>query len=219
MYVLLQVTQLNTLNNKVPIFSLSFGDGANKEFLKKLSLENQAFSRHIYEAADASIQLQEFFKQISSPLLKNVNFRYENVNDVTKTNHPVYYEGTELVTAGRYDISNSESKHLFYLLLMIKIISVIELQFSVQATGSEGSQLLTPNVEAPVGSLEKIWVYLTVQQKLDEAEVSENRDQLLKEARDLALKYSLVTELTSLIIQTPSGIKSFIQLEKADIGK
>ncbi|XP_018575267.1 inter-alpha-trypsin inhibitor heavy chain H4-like isoform X2 [Anoplophora glabripennis] len=96
------VTHLNA-KDKVPIFSLSFGDGTDEDFLRKLSLKNLGFSRHIYEANDASLQLQDFYKQISSPLLYDINFKYDSeVAEVTKTQFPIYFRGSELVVAGRY---------------------------------------------------------------------------------------------------------------------
>lgn len=58
------------------VFSLSFGENANFHFLKKLSLQNNGFARKIYEASDASIQLQSFYEEIGSPLLSNVTFTY-----------------------------------------------------------------------------------------------------------------------------------------------
>lgn len=61
---------------RYPIFSLGFGDGADMDFLKKLSLNNTGFARIIYEASDASLQLHNFYKEISSPVLSNVTFKY-----------------------------------------------------------------------------------------------------------------------------------------------
>lgn len=64
-------------------------------------MKNLGFARHIYEAADASLQLQEFYKQISSPLLSNVTFNYvSNVTEVTKRHFPILFRGSELVVAG-----------------------------------------------------------------------------------------------------------------------
>lgn len=63
-------------NYRYPIFSLGFGDGADNDFLKKLSLNNTGFARVIYEASDASLQLRNFYKEISSPVLSNVTFKY-----------------------------------------------------------------------------------------------------------------------------------------------
>jgi len=61
---------------RYPIFSLGFGEGADIDFLKKLSLNNTGFARVIYEASDASLQLRNFYKEISSPILSNVTFKY-----------------------------------------------------------------------------------------------------------------------------------------------
>lgn len=92
------------MDSRVPIFTLSFGEEADKNFLRKLSLKNYAFSRHIYEAADASLQLQQFYKQISSPVMSNVTFKYQdNVEDITRVNFPIYFRGCELVICGRYE--------------------------------------------------------------------------------------------------------------------
>ena len=68
------VTKANT--KKSSIFSLALGVGADYNFLKKLSLQNSGFSRRIYEAADTALQLQDFYDEISSPLLADVKFEY-----------------------------------------------------------------------------------------------------------------------------------------------
>lgn len=62
--------------DEVSIFSLAFGDGADYNFLKKLSLKNDGYARRIYEASDANLQLKDFYAGISSPLLANVTFSY-----------------------------------------------------------------------------------------------------------------------------------------------
>ncbi|XP_017299214.2 inter-alpha-trypsin inhibitor heavy chain H3-like [Diaphorina citri] len=72
--IIKEVKKLN--ENKYQIFSLAFGNGADYNFLRKLSLDNAAFARNIYEASDAALQLRNFYKQVSSPLLANVTFNY-----------------------------------------------------------------------------------------------------------------------------------------------
>lgn len=70
--------------------------------MRKLSSENLGFSRHIFEAADSSLQLQDFYKRISSPVLSNVTFKYiDHVTEVTKTHYPILFNGSELVVTGR----------------------------------------------------------------------------------------------------------------------
>ena len=59
------------------IFTLALGREANFDFLKRLSLQNTGFARKIYEASDTALQLRDFYRQVASPLLTNVTFRYE----------------------------------------------------------------------------------------------------------------------------------------------
>lgn len=88
---------------KIPTFALSFGDGADRDFLEKLSLRNFGFSRHIYEAADAVLQLKDFYKEISSPMLTDVKFKYtESSSGLSKTVFPIYFAGSEFVITGNY---------------------------------------------------------------------------------------------------------------------
>lgn len=44
--------------------------------MRKLSLSNGGFARNIYVASDATLQLNNFYKQVASPLLSNVTFDY-----------------------------------------------------------------------------------------------------------------------------------------------
>ncbi|KAF4523726.1 hypothetical protein B566_EDAN011590 [Ephemera danica] len=62
--------------SSVPVFSLAFGQGADFKFLKRLSLLSDAFARKIYEAADSTLQLRDFYRQIASPMLSNISFSY-----------------------------------------------------------------------------------------------------------------------------------------------
>lgn len=68
---------------------------------------------------------------------------------------------------------------------------------------------LQPTVEErPVTSLERLWAYLTVRQALGERESSDNKAELTKKALDLALKYSFVTDVTSLVVVKPNETTS-----------
>ncbi|XP_023312024.1 inter-alpha-trypsin inhibitor heavy chain H3-like isoform X2 [Anoplophora glabripennis] len=192
------VTHLNT-KDKVPIFSLSFGDGADKDFLRKLSSKNLGFSRHIYEAADASLQLQDFYKQISSPLLHDIKFKYDaEVAEVTRTWFPIYFRGSELVVAGRCE------EQIF--------------PTAIDCRGPRGPIIIRSATERPVTSLERLWAYLTVKQLLDERDSAANPEELTKRAVNLALKYSFVTDVTSLVVVKPKETAPVLENRVADLG-
>ena len=61
---ILSAIQEANRERSVPIFCLSFGRNADFSLLKSLSLHNHAFTRKIYIAADAALQLQGFFKEV-----------------------------------------------------------------------------------------------------------------------------------------------------------
>ncbi|XP_076256964.1 uncharacterized protein LOC143194223 isoform X12 [Rhynchophorus ferrugineus] len=181
--ILSKTTSFN--KRKVPIFSLSFGDGADRDFLQKLSLKNYAFSKHIYEASDASLQLEEFYKGISSPLLANVNFKYvNNVESVTTTIFPVLFHGSEFYISG----------------IAIKGFQAPD----VIGCGRVGSLKFKPNLLNVSNSLERLWAYLTIKKLLQDDKT--NDDKGLKErALELALKYSFVTDVSSLVVVKPDS--------------
>ncbi|RZF39064.1 hypothetical protein LSTR_LSTR006601 [Laodelphax striatellus] len=101
------VNETNSLNEelKTPIYSLAFGRGADIQFLKKLSKANHGFARNIYEGSDATLQLNNFYKEISSPLLANVTFTYPtgdvDNSTITDRSFPIYFDGGELVVLGK----------------------------------------------------------------------------------------------------------------------
>jgi len=99
-----QNIRISNANLSIPIFSLAFGDGADFQFVRKISLQNSGFARKIYEASDAALQLKGFYNEIASPLLSNVTFNYTspeyNVTDLTLTKFPTIFGGTEIAVAG-----------------------------------------------------------------------------------------------------------------------
>ncbi|XP_018570730.1 inter-alpha-trypsin inhibitor heavy chain H4 isoform X2 [Anoplophora glabripennis] len=184
------ISTISELNSgKCAIFSLSFGDGADRKFLEKISLKNLGFARHIYEAADASLQLQEFYKQISSPLLSKVSFKYvSNVSEVTKTDFPLLFAGSEIVVSGQIDPGFAPGP--------------------VEGWGINGPVKLVPVVTQSVGSLERLWAYLTLKQILEQRDAAENKTELTQDALKIALKYSFVSDVSSLVVVKPNTTDS-----------
>ncbi|KAJ8920647.1 hypothetical protein NQ315_004786 [Exocentrus adspersus] len=182
------VSELNI--GRCPIFSLSFGDGADRKFLEKISLKNLGFARHIYEGADASLQLQEFYKQISSPLLSKVTFKYvSNTSEVTKTDFPILFSGSEIVVSGKF-------------------VDPGFVPEPVEGWGINGPVKLVPVVKNSVGPLERLWAYLTLKQILEQRDAAENKTVPTQEALKIALKYSFVSDVSSLVVVKPNATDS-----------
>lgn len=211
-------TAINEINSapKSPIYCLAFGEGADFKFLKGLALANNGFGRQIYEAADAQKQLNNFYRLLASPLLANVTFKYPpEVDNETLTKHEFsnLFRGSELVIAGKIkgDLKGGE----------------------IEALSKKG--LVTYHLPEPkvsdnkYGALERLWAYVTIRQLLEEQEVLEattpqyprypdpeqdkedkaaNKTatvQPKEKALAIALKYSFVCPLTSLVVVKPNG--------------
>ncbi|TRY69423.1 hypothetical protein TCAL_03273 [Tigriopus californicus] len=91
----------------VPVYGLAFGSGADFGLIKTLSKDNGGFARKIYEGSDASIQLEDFYLEIASPLLSNLDIKYvgEAVKNetLTETKTNTFSEGGEIIIAGQID--------------------------------------------------------------------------------------------------------------------
>ena len=187
----------------VSIFCLAFGTGTDYDFLTKVSSQNRGFARKIYEAADANLQLKGFFDEVASPLLSNVRFVYNKngpVHEVTETNVPNFFKGTEFVVAGRIEPKTN-------------------LSGSISGTGASGS-FLFPEIHPSKGicidwgrhcnilvqptlnknatqkekkksfSLEKIWAYMTIQDMLKKRQVIDDA-KTIAQFNEKALNLSL----------------------------
>merc|ERR1719361_2956727 len=61
---------------ELPIFSVAFGSGADYDLLKEISLAADSFAKRVYEGSDAALQLENFYGEISSPVVTNLKFDY-----------------------------------------------------------------------------------------------------------------------------------------------
>lgn len=66
------IKEANT--EKIPIFGIAFGRDSDFELMKDISVETKAIARRIYEGSDAALQLEEFFKEISEPVLRDLRY-------------------------------------------------------------------------------------------------------------------------------------------------
>lgn len=188
---------------EVSIFSLALGDDADFSFLNKLSLRNSGFARKIYEASDTALQLRDFYREVASPLLANVTFSYqpEHVEEqsMTQRTFPMLFSGGELIVAGKL------KKHV----LPDSVFG------HVSGSSLDGASVFSSSGVAKAPSLERLWAYLTIQQLMekhdlqgeDDANSTESKDTKRK-ALELALKYSFVTPVTSLVVVKPNNTRT-----------
>ena len=180
---------------------LGFGFDLNFDLLERLALSNNGIVRRIYLGEDAASQLEGFFAEISSPILREIVVTYEegSVSTITDTNFPLLFNGSELVVAGRFTCDNPQT-----------------ITVQVTGTGVNGEIMFESQVETGSSSSisgfephpERLAVYLFIQQLLERRIIAASQaeiDTIEQEALELALEYNFVTELTSLIVIEENG--------------
>ncbi|XP_023955006.2 inter-alpha-trypsin inhibitor heavy chain H4 [Bicyclus anynana] len=197
------ISEKNSGLKPAMLFTIAFGDDADRVFLRQLALRNHGFMRYIYESADAAIQLHDFYRQVSTPLLSDVKFVYPRrqikEGSVSRSQFRTINHGSEVAVVGR--------------------IAEDVREITPQVRGLRGEEdgstrLYEINNKVPVTRskdqflpLERLWAYLTIKQLLDKRDADINvadkdatDDNPEKKALAIALKYSFVTSLTSLVV-------------------
>ncbi|XP_034445935.1 inter-alpha-trypsin inhibitor heavy chain H6 isoform X2 [Hippoglossus hippoglossus] len=194
------------------LFGLAFGDDADLLLLKRLSLDNRGVARMVYEEADAALQLKGFYDEVASPLLSDIQLSYldDQAFDITRSMFPNYFQGSELVVAGRVkpgvkdfqvSMSATDSKQ--------RVNMENDVMVS-QAQGNESAGSLDcPGALEGVSSfVQRLWAYYTIKElllaKLNTSDPAAQR-LLADKATNLSLKYNFVTPVTSLVVVKPDA--------------
>ncbi|MEQ2195408.1 hypothetical protein XENOCAPTIV_012351 [Xenoophorus captivus] len=194
------------------LFGIAFGDDADFLLLKRLALENRGVARMVYEEADAALQLKGFYDEVANPLLSDIQLSYmdDQAFDVTRSLFPNYFQGSELVVAGRVkpgvkelkvSVSATDSKQNITLEDNVFISSTTE-------NGSTGFLNCSEELEGVSNFVHRLWAYFTIKElllaKLNATDPVTQR-LLADKAINLSLKYNFVTPVTSLVVVKPDA--------------
>ncbi|XP_067382482.1 inter-alpha-trypsin inhibitor heavy chain H6 isoform X2 [Channa argus] len=196
----------------VSLFGLAFGDDADFLLLKRLALDNQGVARMVYEDADAALQLKGFYDEVASPLLSDIKLSYldDQAYDITRSLFPNYFQGSELVVAGRV---KPGVKDLKVSMSATDLKHRIKLENNVLISHAKGNG--TADFVDCSGSFEgisrfvhRLWAYFTIKElllaKLNATDAASQR-LLADKASNLSLKYNFVTPVTSLVVVKPDA--------------
>lgn len=100
--------------------------------------------------------------------------------------------------------------------MLILVENNFEVLPKVEAFGLRGPIELRPQLLKPVTHLERLWAYLSVRQLLDARELAQNKTRFEKEALALALRYSFVTPVSSLVVVKPNSTNRAVDTVPAD---
>ncbi|NXJ11419.1 ITIH3 inhibitor, partial [Odontophorus gujanensis] len=207
------------IEGKYTLYNLGFGYGVDYNFLEKMALENKGLARRIYPDSDSALQLQGFYDEVSNPMLIDVELNYpENeIADVTKNTFKHFYDGSEIVVAGRFRDVNQNS-----LTVDVKGEGANDaLSFTTQQDKEQTAKAF-PEQEYIFGDfIERLWAYLTIEQLLEKriAATGEEKENFTAEALDLSLKYKFVTPLTSMVVTKPEDENQAEIADKPTEGK
>merc|ERR1712038_2194792 len=147
------IREANDGGQKIPIFGLALGDGADFDLIKDISDESGAFVQRIYESGRAYEQLEKFYNEISDPKLQNVEFQYLAngrlipPNLLTRTKIENAFGKEEYVIVGEFENTNGIDGE--------NDDSIIE-NFEIKITGQDAngqyshSEILKPCIDHPI---------------------------------------------------------------------
>lgn len=195
------------------LFGLAFGDDADFLLLKRLALDNRGVARMVYEDADAALQLKGFYDEVASPLLSDIQLSYldDQAFDITRSLFPNYFQGSELVVAGKVkpgvkdlkvSMSATDSKQ------RVKLENDVLTLTHAKGNRSEDSLDCSAGLEGISSFVHRLWAYFTIKElllaKLNTTDPATQR-LLADKATNLSLKYNFVTPVTSLVVVKPDA--------------
>ncbi|KAB0348502.1 hypothetical protein FD754_013359 [Muntiacus muntjak] len=209
---------LKILNNtreatrgRVCVFTVGIGADVDFKLLEKLSLENCGLTRRVHEDHDARAQLIGFYDEFRTPLLSDIRVDYPPglVERATRTLFPNYFNGSEIVIAGKLvdramdrlhvEVTASNSKKF---VVLKKDVPVEPRKVGIDVPRSprpRGRSQEEPN------HLERLWSYLTLKELLSgwlQSIEEPERERLRQEAQALAVNHHFLAPFTSMTLKS-----------------
>ncbi|XP_034550870.1 inter-alpha-trypsin inhibitor heavy chain H6 [Notolabrus celidotus] len=192
------------------LFGLAFGDDADYLLLKRLALDNRGVARMVYEDADAALQLKGFYDEVASPLLSDVQLTYldDQAFDITRSLFPNYFQGSELVVAGKVKPGVKDLKVSMSATDLKKHVKLENnvLISNAESNSSADSLNCSGGLDGISNFVHRLWAYFTIKElllaKLNATDPAMQR-LLAEKATNLSLKYNFVTPVTSLVVVKP----------------
>uniref|UniRef100_A0AAF6YS64 Inter-alpha-trypsin inhibitor heavy chain H1 n=1 Tax=Bos taurus TaxID=9913 RepID=A0AAF6YS64_BOVIN len=189
------------IKGRFPLYNLGFGHDVDLNFLEVMSLENNGRVQRIYEDHDATQQLQGFYEQVANPLLRDVELLYprEAVSDLTQHRHKQYYEGSEIMVAGRI----ADHKLSSFKADVRAHGEGQEFMTTCLVDKEEMKKLLRERGHMLENHVERLWAYLTIQELLAKRMKLEGQEKanVSAKALQMSLAYQFVTPLTSMTVR------------------
>uniref|UniRef100_A0A3P8TK71 Inter-alpha-trypsin inhibitor heavy chain 5 n=1 Tax=Amphiprion percula TaxID=161767 RepID=A0A3P8TK71_AMPPE len=207
----------SAVQEKFCIFTIGIGNDVDYRLLERMALDNCGMMRRINEEADASAMLKGFYDEIGTPLLSDIRINYteDSVQYVTQHLFTNYFNGSEIVIAGKLTNQSAESLHVQVTasnndksIVLETNVPLRHRQLETEKTvGSEVAQ----GLGAAMGSIaedfvERVWGFLSVKEGLRSrlrSQTSKEREDHIQQATNLSLTYHFLTPLTNMVVEKP----------------
>ncbi|KAF6720698.1 Inter-alpha-trypsin inhibitor heavy chain H5 [Oryzias melastigma] len=221
----------SAVQEKFCIFTIGIGNDVDYRLLERMALDNCGMMRRIPEEADASAMLKGFYDEIGTPLLSDIRINYteSTVGYVTQNLFTNYFNGSEIVIAGKLTNSSAESLHVQVTASNNDKSIVLETDVPLQhrqletrrhvkeATAAVAAGAKAPasgslsGLGLPLGSIaehfaERVWGFLSVKEGLRSrlrSTTSREREDHIQQATNLSLTYHFLTPLTNMVVEKP----------------
>ncbi|XP_035003898.2 inter-alpha-trypsin inhibitor heavy chain H5 [Hippoglossus stenolepis] len=221
----------SAVQDKFCIFTIGIGNDVDYRLLERMALENCGMMRRINEDADASAMLKGFYDEIGTPLLSDIRINYtdDSVQYVTQRLFTNYFNGSEIVIAGKLTNRSAESLHVQVTasnndrtIILETDVPLRHRQIETERHVKEATAAMAAGAKAPgsgsahglgvaLGSIaedfvERVWGFLSVKEGLRSrlrSQTSKEREDHTHQATNLSLTYHFLTPLTNLVVEKP----------------
>ncbi|XP_061922373.1 inter-alpha-trypsin inhibitor heavy chain H5 [Entelurus aequoreus] len=225
---------------KFCIFTIGIGRDVDYKLLERVSSENCGMSRRVLEEANAGAMLKGFYEEIGTPLLSDIRIDYaeDSVEHVTQHLFRNYFNGSELVVAGKLSNRSAESLHVQVTASNDDKTVVLEADVPLRRRQSETEKHVKAAVEAGSRSpgpaqgwgdtlawtashfTERVWGFLSVKEKLRSrlrSPTSRGREELVQQAANLSMTYHFLTPLTNMLVDKPEALADGTMAPTSDV--
>ncbi|XP_033018180.1 inter-alpha-trypsin inhibitor heavy chain H2 isoform X2 [Lacerta agilis] len=194
------------IRDDISLFCLGIGFDVDYDFLKRLAHENNGVAQRVFGNQETSSQMKKFYNQVSTPLLKKLEFNYPHgmVSDVTHNTFQNYFGGSEIVVAGKVDTENVQ--HLQSMITATASNAQLVLETLADVEGLD--EFLRKDNHADPKFTEKLWAYITINQLLAERNLATTaalKRNITKKILQMSLDHHIVTPYTAMLIESPNG--------------
>ncbi|XP_029901183.1 inter-alpha-trypsin inhibitor heavy chain H5 [Myripristis murdjan] len=221
----------SAVQEKFCIFTIGIGNDVDYRLLERMALENCGMMRRIHEEADASAMLKGFYDEIGTPLLSDIRINYteDSVQYVTQHLFTNYFNGSEIIIAGKLTNQSAESLHVQVTasnndksIILETDVPLRQRQMETEKHVKTATAAAGPEVKPPGSAVtqalgvtlgliaedfvERVWGFLSIKEGLRSrlrSQTSRERESHIQQATNLSLAYHFLTPLTNLVVEKP----------------